>query len=298
VGEAGQLAVVVADHRHVIGHAHAGTHEHVEEPDRAAVVRRDHRGGWLRLGQQRPRRCGARRLDVPAGQHPPVEAVTVQGGEEALAPVGRHGRLAAVDVHDPAVAEPDQVVDGLADAGLVGHPHHVETFRGDVPRDHHQRRSRTQRAQRGRRQLGGQQEDRLAAHVEQRLDDPGLVGDRGDRAQRHGVPARVRGDLHLLRQLGPERVAQQDRDAEQAGTAAREHARRAVGAVAEPLGGRQHALAGPGARPGHVAQHERDRRGRDARLGGDVLQSRPAVHVHPLDSRRRREDRTEQAKAL
>ncbi len=180
--------------------------------------------------------------------------------------------------------EPDQVVDGLGDARLVGHPHHVEAIRGYVPSDHDDGRAGTERLELGRRQLGGQQQHRLAPHVEQRLHHPGLVGDRRDRAQRHGVTAGVRGELYFLGQLGPERVAQQDRDAEQPGAAAREQAGRAVGPVAQALGGRQHALAGLGARPGHVAQDEGDRRGRDPRFGGDVLQPRPAVHVHSLDS--------------
>src|SRR3712207_7973949 len=55
-----------------------------------------------------------------------------------------------------------------------------------------------------------------------------LFRSRGDRAQRHGVPARVRGDLDLLGHLRAEGVAQEHRNTEEPGAAAGEQARGAV----------------------------------------------------------------------
>jgi hypothetical protein len=182
-------------------------------------------------------------------------------------------------VHEVPVAEPDEMVDGLTDPLVVGHAHDIEARRLDVAAHHHGRDPAAELRERVRPELGREQEESLAAQVEQGLDDATLVVRRGDRPECHGVTALVRGHLHLLGELGAERVAQDHRHAEQVGAPARQQARGAVGPVAQARGGLQHPLPGLRARARHAPEHERHGCGGHPDVGGDVLQPGPAARV-------------------
>lgn len=204
MGQPGQVGVVVADHRHVLEHPDAGPEEHVEQADGAAVVGRDDGGGQLGAVQQHAGRSGA------VGG----EAVAAQPRQEAGPAVGGHRPAVAVDVRDPPVSQPDEVVHGLADALVVGHPDDGEGGGREVAAQHDHRHPLPQLPQPVDVELGGEQHERFAAQVEQGLDDPLLVVARGDRAQRDGVAGGVGGQLQLLGQFRAEGVAQHQRHAQ------------------------------------------------------------------------------------
>ena len=125
------------------------------------------------------------------------------------------------------------------------------------------------------------QDQRLAPGVQQRLDRPPLVAAPGDGAQHEVVAVALGGLLHVLHQLGVERVGDVHDHADEPAAPAGQQARRPVRPVAQLRRRLEHALAGGGARPGDPAQHERDRRGRHAGRRGDVVEPRAAAAGSP-----------------
>jgi NADH dehydrogenase len=151
VGQPGEAAVVVADDADVARHDHAGAVQDVEHARGAAAVE-DGDGGRPRVGGEE-RACGrgAVVLREPAGQDADraLEAVAAHRVAVPPAAVGGAGRTAAVDVRDAAVAEGDEVVDGLVQALVVGGADHVE---GPVAgrAGHHDHRQGGRRGRRSR----------------------------------------------------------------------------------------------------------------------------------------------------
>jgi hypothetical protein len=279
VGQPRQAAVVVAHHREVRRDTDPGPAEGVQQPEGAVVVEGDHRGGQgparLQQGLGGPR---ARGLGVVAADDLEVaaQAVAAHGRAVAAAAVGGDRPPAPVDVGDRPVPEAGQVVDGLADPVGVGRADHVDAVGGDPAADHHHRQLPAQVGQLGRRGDRAEQDQGLAAEVDQGLDGPALVPGAGHRAQHHVVATALGGLVEVGRQLGVEGAAQLHQHPDQVGPPPGEQAGRPVGAVAQ-LGRRlQHPLTGGRARPGGVAQHHRHRgRGHPDPLG-DVLEPRAA----------------------
>jgi hypothetical protein len=83
--------------------------------------------------------------------------------------------VTAVDVDDVAVAEPGQVGDDQRLAAVVGGTHHVDAVQVRPAAHQDQRQLAGQLAQARRRQLGAEQDHRLAAEAQQRLDGAALV---------------------------------------------------------------------------------------------------------------------------
>ena len=168
--------------------------------------------------------------------------------------------------------EVGQVVDDLADPLGVGRPDHVDPAAGDPAADHHHRQLPPQGGELGGGGDRAEEDQGLAAEVDQRLGGPALVAGAGHRAQDDVVAAALGGLVEVLDQLGVERAAHLHQHPDQVGPPPGEQAGRPVGAVAE-LGGRlQHPLAGGRAGAGGAGQHHRHRgRGHPDPLG-DVLE--------------------------
>jgi len=118
VAEPGERAVVVAGDRNVTGHVDPGAAQRVEQTDRDAVVRRDHRGGQSALdeqvlGRRHARLLGEVTVDDRNGFAEPVPAHRAQ---IPVASIGPDRARAARRMHDPAVPESDEVIDGGGDA--------------------------------------------------------------------------------------------------------------------------------------------------------------------------------------
>jgi aryl-alcohol dehydrogenase-like predicted oxidoreductase len=87
VGQAGQVAVVEADHRDLAGDRDAGPEEHVEQAGRALIVERQHRGGAGRRGRQPPGQADDRQLGGQLVQ--PRRRGLRADQDQGLAPVGQ-----------------------------------------------------------------------------------------------------------------------------------------------------------------------------------------------------------------
>jgi hypothetical protein len=107
VGEAGEVTVVEADDRDLVGHRDTGAQEGVEDADGAVVVEGEDGGGAGSLGEECSCGCRAVVLGQPARHEADAvgEAVVLHGRLVAAAPVGRARRPAAVDVGDVLVPE-------------------------------------------------------------------------------------------------------------------------------------------------------------------------------------------------
>src|SRR5262245_22139915 len=195
VGEARQAAVVVADHAEVAGHGEAGTVQDVEDAGGAAVVEHDD-GGGPRSGGQLQEGVGgggAVVLGEPAGQDAglAVEAVEAHRLAVAAAAVGGAGGAAAVDVGDAAVAGGDEMVDGLVESLVVGGADDVDVAVADGPGHHDHGQAGGEVGQVGGRRPRAEQDERLAAVLEQAAHGASLVTGRGDGAERQLVAALV-----------------------------------------------------------------------------------------------------------
>ncbi len=105
------------------------------------------------------------------------------GALVAAAPESCDGAPAAVDVGDATVAEAGAVLHGLRDALVIGGLDHIDARRRDRPADDHHGKLSAQSSQTLGRRLWAEQDQGLAAGVEQRLDGPRLVATVGDRAE-------------------------------------------------------------------------------------------------------------------
>lgn len=139
-------------------------------------------------------------------------------GAVTAAAVGGAGRPATVDVGDRAVTERDQVVHGLTGALVVGGADDVHgRRRGPQPprhRDHRDLGREVREA--GGRDLGAEQDERLAPVGEQRLHGLPLTARGGDRAQGHLVAGGFGGSVDAFHQVGVEGMAQPELHAQEA----------------------------------------------------------------------------------
>jgi hypothetical protein len=190
--------------------------------------------------------------DDPLGGGQPVPA---HRRAVSAAPKRRDRALPAVNERDVAVPEPDQVVDRLGHAEIVGGPHHVDV-RARLLTDDHDRELPAQCAELRDRCDRAQQDESLAAEVQQRVDRAPLVPARGHGAEHQVVAAALAGLVQVLDQLGVEGTADVEHDAEQPGTPAGEQAGGPVRPVAEPVRGLPDPAPGLLAGPGPVAQRQ------------------------------------------
>ena len=112
---------------------------------------------------------GAVVLGEPAGQDAGlgVQAVPAHRLAVAAAAVGGAGGAAAVDVRDAAVAEADEVVDGLVEPVVVGGADDVDGAVADGAGHHDHGQPGGEVGQVGRGLLRAEQDQRLAAVLQQ-----------------------------------------------------------------------------------------------------------------------------------
>ena len=203
----------------------------------------------------------------------------------ALPPETRDRAARAVHKDDGAVAEAGEVLDGQGHAAVVRRADDVDPGRAQAASDGDDGVLRSEGGQRSLGQPRSEQQQRLTAEVEQRLDGPALPMGAGQGAHDDVIAASVGSDVYLLEQLGVEGAADVHRHAEELGAAPGEQAGGAVRAVADRTGRLEHRLAGLRARAGLSTQHQRGRRRGHSRSRGDVLQARAdwtRRHTAPL----------------
>lgn len=134
-GQPGNLAVVVADYRYITGNVDAGPGEGVEDAVGAPVICREDGGRQLFFVEDVAAGGRTGLLGVVAGENPDLagEAVPQHGLPVSTTALSGCGQVAAVDVHDAAVAETDQVVHGQPGAALVGYPDDINAVSGLPP---------------------------------------------------------------------------------------------------------------------------------------------------------------------
>jgi hypothetical protein len=216
---------------------------------------------------------------VVAADDPDValQAVAAHGRAVAAAAVGGDRPPAPVDMGDRTVAKPGQVVDGLPDAVGVGRADHVDAVGADPPPDHHHRQLPAKGGQLGRRGDRAQEDQGLAAEVDQGLDGPALVPGAGHGAQDHVVALALGRLVEVLDELGVEGAARFQQHPDQVGPAPGEQAGRPVRPVAQLGGRRQHPLAGGGAGPGSAREDHRHRGRGHPDPRRHILKPRPAL---------------------
>ena len=174
------------------------------------------------------------------------------------------------------MAQAREVGDGLGDALVVGGPDDVDGRGRDGAADRHHRKLPVQLGEVLGGSLRADEDQGLAAGVQQRLHRPALVAAPGDGAQDEVVAATVGGLLDVLHELGVERVGDVHDHADEPAAPAGQQARRPVRPVAQLRRRLQHALPGGGARPRDAPEHERHRRGGHPGGRGDVAEPRAA----------------------
>jgi hypothetical protein len=203
-------------------------------------------------------------------------------GAVAAAALGRPRRAAAVDMRDLPVTQPHQVRDRLPYPFLVVRPYDVDGRVAHVAGDHHHRDLPGELAEARPGGLGTEEDQRLAAVVQERLDRAALVTAGRQRAERDVVAGRLGRGVDALQQVGVERLVRAERDPEQPGPAAGQQPGTRVGPVAELGRAGQDPLAGLLAWARRAADDQRDQRAGHTRTGRDVLQRwSPALGHRP-----------------
>ena len=117
--------------------------------------------------------------------------MAAHGVAVAAAAVGGAGGAAAVDVRDAAVAEADEVVDGLVQPLVVGGADDVEVPVAGRAGHDHDGQAGGELGERGGGRVRAEQDQRLAAVLQQARDGPLLVAGGGDGAERQLVAGPV-----------------------------------------------------------------------------------------------------------
>ncbi len=206
------------------------------------------------------------------GNDPGREAVPAHGLAVALAAVGRDRTLAAVHESDVAVAEAGEVADRLGHALVVGGTDHVDAHAGRVhpAADDHNGKLVAKGAEPVGLVLRAEQDERLAAKVEQDLGRAPLVPGRRGRAEHQVVAEPGGGRVDVRDELGMEGIPDIHGHAEVAAAPPGQQAGRPVRAVTELPGGAEHPGPGRFTRARLVAQHQRGQPGRNAGPGGHI----------------------------
>ncbi len=206
--------------------------------------------------------------------------MVAQRGAVSAPPVGRAGRVAAVEVNDVAMTERGEVLHGQPDASVVGGAHHLDG-RGADPSGHHQDGELAgELGEPGRGSLGSEQQQCLAAVVQQGLDRAVLTPARRQGAERDVIAGGFGGQVDALEQVGVERVLGPERHAEQPApaAAARQQPGPRIGPVPDLGGGLQYPGSGGLAGSGRAADDDRHQCARDPGPGGHVLERGPSSH--------------------
>ena len=217
VRQAGQAAVVEPDDEYVTGDVNTGAAQDIENAGRTAVV--EHRDGG-RQGvslEQGASRSGSIVLGETAGQDEGGvgQAVPLEGFAVAASAFGGARSAAAVDVDDAGVAERDKVVDGQPESGGVVSADHVD---GAVPHragDDDKGHAGGEFGQVGRWYMGAEQDQRLAAILQQARDGAALIAAGSNGAKREFVVGGIGGSVEAADEVAVESVLHVERHAYQ-----------------------------------------------------------------------------------
>ncbi len=136
------------------------------------------------------------------GQPVPIHGAHIPG----LAVIG-NGAASATEMADPPMSELDEVVDDSADTAPVGCAHHVDRRARHASADDDDRRLVAEFGQRRIREFWAEQDERLAAEVQQCVDDGRLTVGRRHRTEYHLVPVSIGFGDDVLDQFGVKGVA-------------------------------------------------------------------------------------------
>ena len=167
----------------------AGAPEDVEDAGGATVVEDGDSSGPRDGVEEGLSGGGSVVLGEPAGQDAGglAEVVPLEGLAVAASAFGAAGGASAVDVGDAGVAQVDEVIDRLVDAGVVVGPYNIDGAVTDGASDNDRGHPGGQVGQIGRWHLGTEQNQRFAAVLEQARDGTAFVPAGGDGAQRELV---------------------------------------------------------------------------------------------------------------
>ena len=218
----------------------------------------------------------------------------LKGFAVAAAAFGSAGGASTVDVGDTGVAEPDEVIDGLAEPGRIVSANDIDSAVPHRAGDDDDGHSGGEVGQVGRRCVGAEQDQRLAAVLQQARHGAALVAAGSDGAEREFVVGVVGGGVEPADEVAVKGLLHGEHDADQPAAGTAQQAGAAVGAVAQLLGDAPHPLPRRGTRPRRVAHHDGHQRDGHAGTGGHVGQGGPTArraalrrHRHSLALRHR-----------
>jgi hypothetical protein len=247
-GQPGQGFVVVAGDGHGAGDVDSSPFEGGEQTDGALVVVRHDCGRKVTAVEE-----------VPGGLLAALfGAVSAEDPDAVIEPM--------------AAAEAHQMVDCLADSVAVRGAHDVEVGVGDPTTDGDHGHLAVELGEDRARGHRAEEDQRLAAEGQQRLDGRGLVAGPGLRAQDEVVADLLGGRVQVFDQLGLERTADVDHDAQQPAASAGEQAGGTVRAVTNLSDCLEDTLPRALTGAGRVPQHQRHGCRRHAHTRGHILQ--------------------------
>ncbi len=182
-------------------------------------------------------------------------------------------------MHDPAVPQLHQVVHGLPDALSLGGMDEVDMGLGHAAADRDRDRALPEFAEVAGLGVRAEQDHRLAAVAEQRLDRLGLTAPLGGTGEQDVVPEPLGLRIDAGDEIRVEGLVHGEHHSERATAATGQQPGRAVGPVTDLVGHAQDPLPRLPAGSRLVAEDDRNERAGDARLLGHVR------HRGPLPAR-------------
>jgi hypothetical protein len=181
---------------------------------------------------------------------------------------------------DRGVADSDQVIHGLLEAGGVIGPDDIEAPVPHRARDHDDRHLDREVAEVRHRQLRAQQDQGLASVAEEAGDGSAFVTRWGDRAERDLVAGALRRFVESADQVAVEGVLDTEHNAYQPAPAAPQQLSAAVRTVAQIVGRPPHTLPIRWARSGRIPHDDRDQGDRHPSASRDVRQRHAPLWQH------------------
>ena len=170
-----------------------------------------------------------------------------------------------------------EVVDGLVEPLVVGGADDVDGAVADGAGHHDHGQAVGEVGQVGRGCLRAEEDEGLAAVLEQAAHGAGLIAGRGDGAERQLIADPVGRLVEAADEVAMEGVLHAEDDPKEATAAAAQRAGPGVRAVAKLVGGPQHPLPRLGTRPRDPADDDRHQRRGHARARRDVGKGRAPV---------------------